>query len=340
MWAETAPRTPERAAARPPKAGGARRRVLVTGGAGFIGSHLVESLLESGNDVVCLDDLSTGREENLAKCVGREGFTLVKGDITDPSTFGDAFRGVDAVFHLAAVSVVKVGAAGTGPYLDQNVVGTYNVLEAVAEEGGVDSFVFASTSTVYGEPESIPTDESYGPCVPISLYGASKLAGEGLVSAYAHSQGFRASLCRFANVVGPRGGHGVVHDFIEKLEKNPRVLKVLGDGRQSKSYLHVSDCVSALIQASERGGPRVEALNVGSEDSLTSLQIGEIVAEEMKLEGTSYEFDRRYGGRGWPGDVTEMRLSTQKLRGLGWAPRYGSEEAVRLTVRESVGVPA
>lgn len=318
----------------------ARRRILVTGGAGFIGSHLVESLVEADHQVVCLDNLSAGREKNLERCVGRENFTLVRGDITDPSTFGDAFTGLDTVFHLAAVSVVKVGPAGTRPYLDQNVMGTYNVLDAISKAGGVDSFVFASTSTVYGEAESIPTDESYGPCMPISLYGASKLACEGLVSAYAHSTGFRASLCRLANVVGPRGGHGVVHDFIRKLESNPRVLKVLGDGQQRKSYLHVSDCVSALTLASERGGPKVEIFNVGSEDSLTSRQIADVVTREMKLEGTSYEFDRRYGGRGWPGDVTEMQLSTQSLRRLGWVPRHRSDEAVRLTVRETVGMLA
>ncbi|MEM2205076.1 MAG: GDP-mannose 4,6-dehydratase, partial [Candidatus Hadarchaeales archaeon] len=217
--------------------------------------------------------------------------------------------------------------------LKQNVLATFNLLEAM-RACGVKRIAFSSSSTVYGEARTLPTPEDYGPLLPISLYGASKLAAEGLISAYCHTFGFRAWIFRFANIVGPRQTHGVILDFIQKLRKNPEELEILGDGNQNKSYLWVEDCVEAMLLAVERSTENPAIFNLGNTDRTTVRRVAEIVCEEMGLQP---RFRFTGGRRGWVGDVPEMLLDIAKICSLGWRPRYSSEEAVRRTVRVLLG---
>jgi UDP-glucose 4-epimerase len=222
-------------------------RVLVTGGAGFIGSHLVDALMARGYEVVVLDNLSNGSLKNITAWINDPRFTFVKGDLLRSSNIINVVKDCDVIFHLAANPEVRVGVVDTRIDYEQNILATYNLLEAMRKSCNCKRIVFASTSTVYGEAEVIPTPEDYGPLQPISLYGASKLACESLISGYAHMFGFKSVICRLANITGPRSNHGVIYDFVKKLSENPRVLKVLGDGTQCKSYLYVQDCVEAFL---------------------------------------------------------------------------------------------
>jgi len=308
--------------------------VLVTGGAGFIGSHLVDALMARGNEVVVLDNLSSGALENLAKWLDNSNFRFVRGDLLKPSDVDDVLDGYDVVFHLAANPEVRVGSVSPNVHFQQNVVATYNLLEALRRRSDVEALVFTSSSTVYGEAET-PTREDYALLKPISVYGASKLACEALICAYAHSYGFRAVIHRLANVVGPRSEHGVIVDFVRKLGENPKRLEILGDGTQKKSYLYVTDCVEALLSGLDGALDRVEVFNVGSEDQVDVLTIVRIVAEEMDLADVKFRLTGGVdGGRGWVGDVKNMLLGISKLKKLGWKPKHGSAESIRLTVRE------
>ncbi len=304
-------------------------RFLVTGGAGFIGSHLVELLIREGHEVVVVDDLSNGRLEFLKSVADSPKFRFIKADLTEPEAAARSVKDVDAVFHLAANPEVRVGAQSPESIFRQNVLMTYNVLEAM-RANGVKVIGFASSSTVYGEAP-MPTPESYGPCYPISVYGASKLASEALISGYAYTYDWTAVSFRLANVVGPRSTHGVIHDFIEKLRRNPQELEVLGDGTQSKSYIHVSDTVSAmyylLMKAVEKG-VRYEAFNVGSSDRVSVLEIANIVADVMGLKPRIRLTGGVDGGRGWKGDVKYMQLSIDKAMSWGWRPLINSSREV------------
>ena len=306
------------------------RSILVTGGAGFIGSHLVDRLL-SGNEVTVLDNFSSGRRENLARHSENPDFTLVEADLLDADALQRAVRGKDMVFHVAANPDVKLGAADTRVHLDQNVLATYNLLEAM-RTAGVRRIAFTSTSTVYGEANVVPTPEDYGPLKPISLYGASKLSCEALISSYCHTFGMQSWIYRFANIIGSRGTHGVIFDFIRKLRADPAKLTILGDGRQSKSYLHISDCVDAMQFVVANARDPVNVYNIGSEDRFDVTGIARVVAEEMGLKAVAYEYTG--GDRGWKGDVPFMALSIEKLKELGWKPAHNSEESVRLCVKE------
>jgi len=308
-------------------------KTLVTGGAGFIGSHLVDRLMETGNRIRVIDNLSSGSPCNLERWMGHPGFEFMEADLLDPDACSEAVEGCSWVFHLAANPEVRANKASAEEHFRQNIEATYRLLEAVTERGGVELIVFASTSTVYGEAERLPTPESYGPTKPISMYGASKLACEALISAYASMNGYKAVIYRLANVVGPRSNHGVVWDFVGKLNENPDTLEVLGDGTQSKSYLYIDDCVTGLLKGVE-SRDQVSVFNLGSMDRLSVLRIAEIVREEAGYPEAKIRFTGGVdGGRGWRGDVKLMQLETSSLRQLGWAPKYGSEEAVKLTAR-------
>jgi UDP-glucose 4-epimerase len=308
-------------------------RVLVTGGAGFIGAHLVDELLRRGHQVTVYDNLSSGREEFLREHFGKDNFRFVRGDLLDFRALAEVLKGKDFVYHLAANPDIRKGPEQPDFDFRQNVLATFNLLEAM-RSNGVRCLSFSSSSTVYGEARTFPTPEDYGPLLPLSLYGAGKLAAEGLISAYCHTFGFKAWIFRFANIVGPRQTHGVIVDFLEKLRRNPSELEILGDGSQNKSYLWVKDCVEAMLLAVERseGGPDV--FNLGNTDRLTVRRIAEIVCEETGLHPSF-----RFGGgrRGWIGDVPEMMLDIRRIFSLGWRPRYSSEEAVRRTVRVLLG---
>lgn len=308
-------------------------KTLVTGGAGFIGSHLVDRLMETGNKVRVIDNLASGSLGNLDRWMDHPGFEFIEGDLLERDASLEAVEGCSQVFHLAANPEVRANKAGPEEHFRQNIEATYSLLEAVAERGGVELFVFASTSTVYGEATVLPTPEGYGPTKPISMYGASKLACEALISAYASMHGFNAVTYRLANVVGPRSNHGVVWDFVGKLRDTPGELEVLGDGTQSKSYLYIDDCVEGFLRG-EESVEQVAVFNLGSMDRVSVLRIAEIVKEEAGQPEARIRLTGGVdGGRGWKGDVKLMQLDTSSLRRLGWAPRYSSEEAVRLTAR-------
>jgi len=213
---------------------------------------------------------------------------------------------------------------------DQNITATYNLLEAM-RKSDVPNIVFTSTSTVYGEATIIPTPEEYGPLIPISLYGASKLACEALITSYCHTFDMNSWIFRFANIIGDRSTHGIIFDFINKLKINSEQLEILGDGRQEKSYLHVSECIDAILFAVKNSRDAVNIFNVGSDDTINPTRIGEIIVEEMGLEDV--EFTYTGGKRGWKGDVPRMLLGIKKLKGAGWCPDYSSERSVREAVR-------
>jgi len=307
-----------------------KRNILVTGGAGFIGSHIVDRLLRDGNVVTVFDNLSSGKMEFLEHHMEDPNFTFIKGDLLDTSEIQNACKNKDLVFHVAANPDVRLGVTDTKVHFDQNITATYNVLEAV-RINEVKNIAFTSTSTVYGEATIIPTPENYGPLVPISLYGASKLACEALITSYSHTFSIRSWIFRFANIIGDRGTHGIIVDFIEKLRNNPKQLEILGDGKQSKSYLHVNECVEAITFAIEKSNDEVNIFNVGSEDATNPTRIAEIIVEEMGLKDV--EFSYTGGSRGWKGDVPIMMLSIDKLKGMGWELDSGSEDFVRDTVR-------
>lgn len=305
----------------------------MTGGAGFIGSHLVDRLMETGNQVRVIDNLASGQLSNLDRWTGHPGFEFMEGDLLEREASLEALAGCSQVFHLAANPEVQANKAGPEEHFRQNIEATYSLLEAVAEQGGAELLVFASTSTVYGEATVLPTPEEYGPTKPISMYGASKLACEALISAYASTYGFKAVIYRLANVVGPRSNHGVIWDFVGKLRESAEELEVLGDGTQSKSYLYIDDCVEGFLRGTE-AVDQVAVFNLGSMDRTSVLRIAEIVKEEAGQPEARIRLTGGVdGGRGWKGDVKLMQLDTASLRRLGWAPRYSSEEAVRLTAR-------
>jgi len=317
--------------------GGVVGWVLVTGGAGFIGSHLVDSLMGKGYRVRVVDDLSNGSLGNLQRWLKNRDFEFINGDLKKPEVAGRSVVDVGVVFHLAANPDVRLGASDPSVHFDENLVVTFNLLEAMRKSETAKGIVFASTSTVYGEAGVLPTPEDYGPLLPISVYGASKLGCEALISSYCHSFGFRGALLRFANIVGSRSNHGVVVDFVDKLRRCSSELEVLGDGTQRKSYLHVKDLVDAFFVVLDSLGKSgsVEAYNVGSLDQVAVLRIAEVVSEEMGIGKPRFRFNRSVeGGRGWIGDVKVMQLSVEKLMGLGWKPTLNSEDAVRLSCRE------
>ncbi len=295
--------------------------IVVTGGAGFIGSHVVDRLVEI-DKVVVLDNLSSGKPEYVNENAEFYRVDLAKDDITD------IIRGADEVWHIAANPDVRIGSENPDEIYRNNVLATYRLLEAMRRVN-VKRIIFTSTSTVYGEARVIPTPEDY-PTHPISIYGASKLACEALIESYCHTFDFQAWIYRFANVIGKRSNHGVIYDFIMKLKRNPNELEILGDGEQNKSYIYIEDCVDAMFHGL-KADESVNIFNIGTEDQIKVKRIAEIVCEEM---GLNPEFKFTGGRRGWKGDVPVMLLSIEKLKKIGWKPKYNSEKAVKLAVKD------
>jgi UDP-glucose 4-epimerase len=301
---------------------------VVTGGAGFIGSHLVDYLVDHGREVVVIDSLTAGSLANLQRHERDRNVRIIRSDLMTDG-WQDACSGAERVYHLAADPDVRLSSINPDTQISNNIVATYRVLEAMRAYR-IQEIVFTSTSTVYGEAAVIPTPEDYAPMEPISVYGASKLSCEALVSAYCHSFGMRSWVYRFANIIGQRSGHGVIPDFIRKLRENPGELLILGDGTQSKSYLEVGSCVEAMVYAAAHAKDRVNTFNIGSEDWIDVKSIADIVVEEMHLPHTKFRFTG--GERGWVGDVPRMLLDIEKIKKLGWRPSYGSREYVRMAV--------
>jgi len=308
--------------------------ILITGGAGFIGSHLTPRLISEGCKVTIIDNLSVGKIENIKQWLNNPHFTFVKGDLKNPKAILKAIQGSQIVFHLAANPEVQVGETDPQIHFHENLVATFNLLEAMRKSKTAKTLVFASTSTIYGEVTILPTPEDYAPLIPISTYGASKLGCEALTTSYAHTFNLRALILRLANIVGPKANHGVIPDFIRKLEANQNRLEILGDGNQKKSYLYVDDCIDAILHATKtflKTKRKVNIYNIGSSDQITVKRIAEIVTEEMHLPNVNFSFTGGVdGGRGWKGDIKTMHLSIEKLAKTGWKPKYTSEQAIRL----------
>jgi len=303
---------------------------LVTGGAGFIGSHLVDALVEQGKKVRVIDNFSSGREEFLAHHGGEGMVEIRRGDLLDREIVNSAMDEIETVHHLAANPDIRLGTEVTDTDLRQGTIATYNVLEAM-RIAGVSRISFASSSAIYGEAKVMPTPEDYGPIVPISLYGASKLASEALITAWAGTFGIKGFIHRFANIVGPRGTHGVIFDFIHKLKNDPRRLEVLGDGKQEKSYMSAHDCVHSMLHVIGLGEEGTVLNNLGTGDTCSVSRIAEIVIEESEIEGVSIEYTG--GNRGWAGDVPKTYLDVSKLLDSGFRPTSMSEQAIRDTAR-------
>lgn len=314
-------------------------RYCVVGGAGFIGSHLVERLTERG-DVTIFDNLSVGKREFVANALATGRARLELGDALDLERLASVVAGHDIVIHLAANPEARWGLSNPRLDLEQGTIATWNVLEA-ARRGGVGRLVFASSGTVYGDTRQSCAEGDLGE-LPISLYGASKLAGEALVSAFVSCFGISAWIFRFGNVVGPRGTHGAALDFLKKLQKNPAELEVLGDGRQAKPYVFVEDCVAGLLYGLDHATGSLNILNIAPPD-LTSVQrIAELCIAASPHPMARIRFTG--GDRGWPGDVPVSRLDATKLATLGFRVKRSSDEAVSEAVsalaREVFGAPA
>ncbi|MFB6170578.1 MAG: NAD-dependent epimerase/dehydratase family protein [Haloarculaceae archaeon] len=297
--------------------------LVVTGGAGFVGSHLAD-LLVADNDVTVVDDCSNGRREWVP-----DGADFLAGDLTDPEVVAAAItEETDAVFHFAASKAVN--SPTPRDQFETNNAMTYNVLQRM-DEVGVSNVAFTSSSTVYGEAPR-PTPEDYAPLEPISPYAASKLAEEALLSTYAHSHGVTVWNFRFANIVGPRLLPGaVIPDFVQKLRADPETLEILGDGRQEKSYMHIEECLDAMVHVVEHADAAMNTYNLGTRTTTSVTTIADVVADVMGVD-PDYEFTG--GDRGWTGDVPRMRLSVEKLSGLGWEPAQSSDDAVRQAAEE------
>ncbi|MGB0652568.1 MAG: NAD-dependent epimerase/dehydratase family protein [Thermoplasmatota archaeon] len=309
----------------------AGQKILVTGGAGFIGSHAVDALAATGAQVTVLDDLSTGDEAFLAD--SRDSITFEQGDVGDTATLDRLLPGMDQVWHLAADPEVRKSGDDPRPHFRTNVEATLELLMAM-QRHGVPRLLFTSTSTVYGEASVKPTPEDYGPLYPISVYGGCKLACEALVAAYCGSHGLDAAVMRFANVVGPRSNHGVTYDFVRKLRADPERLEILGDGSQAKSYVSVADTVAGMMHAAQHSPAGCHAYNVGSLDAIPVTVIADEVAAALDASPEfAFTGGGAHGGAGWKGDVKNMALAVDKLRALGpgWEPRQGSRDAIRAT---------
>ena len=304
-------------------------RVLVTGGAGFIGSHLIDRLVGRGDSVVVLDNLSSGQLAFIQNHIDDGNVSMVNGDLRSLEDVMKAMSmDIDTVFHLAANPDIRLGTRVTNTDLEQGTVATYNVVEAM-RRCDVKRIAFASSSVVYGEGAPMPTPENHGPCMPISLYGASKQAGEGLISSWVGTFGLQAWVFRFANIIGARGTHGVIFDFIHKLKADPSRLEVLGNGLQEKSYMEVGDCVDAILHVMQTAEEPLNLYNLGSHDTASVRRIAEIVVEVTGCTDASIEYTG--GDRGWAGDIPKARLGIEKMLATGFDVNMNSDDAIRHT---------
>jgi UDP-glucose 4-epimerase len=310
----------------------------VAGGAGFIGSHLVEALLRRPDtDVVVYDNLTSGTMSRLASVAKHERLNLVVGDIEDFDDLGAAMRGCDHVFLLASNPDIARAIGDPGIDFWNGTYLTHNVLEAMRANSAT-RITYTSGSGVYGDQGETEVDEGFGPLIPVSTYGASKLASEAMISAYAHMFDFDALVLRLANVVGPRQTHGITYDLVRRLMDDPSRLRILGDGTQSKSYIHVADVVAAMMLLADQDSSGFEVFNVGTGDYITVSEIADLVVERMGLEKVPYSYAG--GDRGWKGDVPIVRLGTHKLAARGWRCAYGSREAIIASIDANIAEAA
>ncbi len=313
----------------PKKKSGAKKiKVLVTGGAGFIGSHMVDALLSLDHKVTVVDNLSSGRKENIAHNLNNKNFKFIKEDLLHKKKIAEMFKKEkpDIVFHFSANPDAQKSISDPELDLKQQTIATHNVLEAMRLSNS-KKIILSSSGTIYGETPIVALKEDYGPCFPISLYGAGKLAQEGLITAYCGTFGFQAWIFRFANVIGSRRRNGVVADFIKKLIKTPGKLIVLGDGSQEKPYILVDELVEAILFGLERANKQINVYNIGVRSTTTVKQIATIVIQKMGLTGKT-KIEYTGGKRGWLGDIPQVRYDVKKLTKLGWKAKRSSTKAV------------
>ncbi len=306
------------------------KRFVVVGGAGFIGGHFVETLLarDETEKVTVYDNFSSGRRWHLAGVENDPRLGVIAGDVRDLELLTEATEGHDTVIHLA--SNPDIAAAVTNPAIDfdQGTLLTHHVAEA-SRRSGVELILYASGSGIYGDLGEIEAQEDHGPLVPVSTYGASKLAGEALLSSYAAMFDIKARAYRFGNVVGPRQTHGVGFDFVRRLLADPTRLRILGDGRQSKSYVYVDDVIAAVLTGARQAREPYTVFNVATEDYITVNEIAELAMEVLDLPAGSVTFEHTGGDRGWKGDVPVVRLNSERIRSLGWKNERSCREALR-----------
>lgn len=309
-------------------------RILVTGGAGFIGSHLDDALIARGHNITVVDNLVLGRKENIEHLIGKPNFRFIEADLLDIEKMRVIFSEgkFDMVYHLAANSDIQKG--GKDPLVDYNLTfnTTFNVLQLL-KEFDIKKFFFASTSAIYGETYDV-LNEDYGPLKPVSNYGAGKLASEAFISAFSSTYGIQTWITRFPNVVGERFTHGVIFDFIKKLRNNPEELEVLGNGEQCKPYVYVKDLVEAILYVIDHAEEKYNVYMIGSDSRTKVKEIAAMVIEEM---GLSAKIRYTGGDRGWVGDVPEFRYDLTKINNLGWAAPHNSNESVRLAIQKALG---
>jgi UDP-glucose 4-epimerase len=304
-------------------------RVLVTGAAGFIGSHMVDRLLSAGHRVAGFDNMSTGQRRFLESAITHANFTFHLADVLDRKSLAQAMQGAELVVHFAANADVRFGTDHPRKDLDQNTIATWNVLEAMREQG-CKRIVFSSTGSVYGEPEIFPTPETCAFPMQTSLYGASKLAAEGLIQAYCEGFGLQSHIFRFVSILGERYSHGHVFDFCQQLAEHPEHLHVLGNGHQRKSYLYVQDCIDAILMALEQADAKVNIFNLGTDEYCEVDDSIGWICEHLGLNPK-----RTYSGgeRGWVGDSPFILLDCSRIRALGWRPRLTIKQAVLATIK-------
>lgn len=303
---------------------------FITGGAGFIGSHFTDILLDMGKEVIIFDNLSSGKLDFIKHHKKNPHLTFIKGDLLNQKQLASAInRNIDFVIHLAANPDISKGIEDPSVDYNQTIVATFNLLMEMKNKK-VKKILFLSGSGVYGNVGDICTKEEFGPLLPVSMYGASKLSAEGLISAFSNLFKIKAWIFRPANIIGDRATHGVIFDFINKLKKNPSQLLILGDGNQSKSYLHISDVIDGIFLALGKSQDKINLFNIGSTSFITVNEIADIVIESMKLKDVAIKHTP--GNIGWPGDVPIVRIDSKKLQDLGWNPRLSSGEAVKKTV--------
>ena len=304
-------------------------RVLVTGAAGFIGSNMVDRLLAAGHRVAGYDNFSTGQRGFLESALAHPQFKLHEADLLDRKSLTEAMGGAELVMHFAANADVRFGTDHPRKDLDQNTIATWNVLEAMREQG-CKRIVFSSTGSIYGEPEIFPTPEMCPFPIQTSLYGASKLAAEGLIQAYCEGFGMQAHIFRFVSILGERYTHGHVFDFYQQLAAHPEHLHVLGNGRQRKSYLYVQDCIDAILTALDRAVGRVNIFNLGTDEYC---EVNDSIGWICDFLGVRPKITYGGGERGWIGDSPFILLDCSRIRALGWRPRLTIQQAVRATIQ-------
>lgn len=309
---------------------------VITGGAGFIGSYIAEKLVENGTDTKVIDNLVTGKKENLSKCFDQDNFSFLEYDLGNLDGIEDHLGDADILFHFAADPEVRTGYSKPEDSFEQNIVNTFNLLQKI-KQSKIKKIVFASSSSVYGDAKIIPTNEEYGPLSPISHYGASKLACEAMVSSFCHNYNIEGVILRPANVIGLRGRHGLIWDLVHKLKINQDELELLGDGKQTKSFIHISDAIDGIFFSLNNLQDKVEVFNLGSEDSVEIMDVAKIVCKNMGLNEIKINLTGGVDdGRGWKGDIKIAHLDITKLKNSGWIPKLSSINAVDITSHEII----